>query len=121
MPSSVPVGGIRMSVTTTSGACSATSASSCGRSEATPTSSKSLLADTRRDMPSRRRTLSSASATLTVFILNTVVVGTPESARKHPPWWSGWGLTSRYAIRKQCYLALLDPLGGGYRLDEGRF
>ena len=64
MPSSVPVGGIRMSVITTSG-CSAApdSASSCGRSEAMPTSSKSSFAATSRETPSRSSTLSSASAT----------------------------------------------------------
>src|SRR5712692_10339837 len=68
MPSLVPVGGIRISVTTTSGICSPTTASSSGRSDATPTSSKSSFAATSREMPSRRRTWSSASATLIVVI-----------------------------------------------------
>ena len=63
MPSLVPVGGIRMSVTTTSGTCSRTTASSPGRSPATPASSRSSLAATSRDMPSRSRTWSSASTT----------------------------------------------------------
>ena len=68
MPSSVPVGGIRISVTTTSGCCSRTSASSCSKSGAEPTSSKSSFADTSREMPSRNSTLSSASATRIVPI-----------------------------------------------------
>ena len=63
MPSLVPVGGIRMSVMTTSGRSAPTRASSCGRSEAVPTSSKSSFDATSRETPSRSSTLSSASAT----------------------------------------------------------
>ena len=64
MPSSRPVGGIRMSVMTTSGSHRSMTANSSGRSDAVPTSSKSWVAATSRETPSRRRTLSSASATL---------------------------------------------------------
>src|SRR5579863_2962837 len=54
---------MRMSVTTTSGRCSSTSRMSAGRSPASPTSSRSSSAPTRRAMPWRRSALSSASAT----------------------------------------------------------
>ena len=68
MPSSRPVGGIRMSVITTSGSLLSMTASSSGRSDAVPTSSKSGWAETSRETPSRRRTLSSASATRMVLM-----------------------------------------------------
>ena len=68
MPSSRPVGGMRMSVITTSGSLLSMTASSSGRSDAVPTSSKSGWAETSRETPSRRRTLSSASATRMVLM-----------------------------------------------------
>ena len=64
IPSSVPVGGIRMSVTTTPGDVSSMSSSSSGRSAARPTRSKSVSPSMMREMPSLRRALSSANTTL---------------------------------------------------------
>src|SRR6266581_2000774 len=79
MPSSRPVGGMRMSVITTSGSQRSMTANNSGRSDAVPTSSKSWLAATSRETPSRRRTLSSASATLMVAIApdRSVAAGRP--------------------------------------------
>ncbi len=63
MPSSVPVGGILMSVTTTCGDSVSISVRSSGKSAARPTSSKSGSPSMMREMPSRSRALSSASTT----------------------------------------------------------
>ena len=63
MPSSVPVGGMRMSVTTRSGDSASMSASRVGRSAAVPTSSMSSARSSSCAMPSRSSVLSSASTT----------------------------------------------------------
>ncbi len=55
IPSSVPVGGMRMSVTTTSGESSSMSSRSSGRSAARPTSSRSGSPSMIREMPSRKQ------------------------------------------------------------------
>src|SRR4051794_10166588 len=61
MPSSVCVGGMRMSVSTTSGASSSTICKSSGNDPHEPTSSRSSVCSNRRTRPSRSKTLSSAS------------------------------------------------------------
>ena len=66
------VGGMRMSVTTTSGLCSSTSARQPGRSAAAPTSSRSGAESINRASPCRSSALSSA---------RTTVIGTPDSVR----------------------------------------
>ncbi len=55
MPSSVPVGGIRMSVTTTSGSVSSTRASSSSSVAHVPTTVRSPSASMSLDTASRRR------------------------------------------------------------------
>src|SRR3954452_1587536 len=86
MPSSVKLGGIRMSVRTTSGSCSSTAASADGRSEHSATTSMPLSASaSRREIPSRTMRLSSASATRSAMCpqsTRTVVRATPDTGRR---------------------------------------
>jgi hypothetical protein len=67
MPSSVLVGGIRMSVTTTSGRSLSTASRSEGRSPQDTTTSMPGWAAKTRATPSRTMTLSSASAIATAI------------------------------------------------------
>ena len=64
MPSRWKVGGMRMSLTTTWGSCSAAAASSSGWSAASPTTSMSGSRARRARTPERTRRLSSASTTV---------------------------------------------------------
>ena len=95
MPSSVPVGGMRMSVTTTVRRASASmSASRSGRSAAVPTRSISSARSSSWAMPSRSSVLSSASTT------RIGTIGKPRARR-----WPDRGAT--------------PPLGGvGTRVPE---
>src|SRR5947208_2013462 len=69
MPSSWKLGGILMSVTTTSGWCSLAAARSVGASSATPTTSIPSVAARRALTPSRTSTLSSPNTTRIVMTL----------------------------------------------------
>src|SRR5687767_8361906 len=91
MPSSVPVGGMRMSVTTTSGTSSPTSDRSSSKEPHEPTTSRSATEPSNRTTPSRNKTLSSANTTRipTDCILGTAaskaggIDGSATSGRRH--------------------------------------
>ena len=84
MPSSLRVGGIRMSVSTTSGSSSSTDARRESRSSFEATSSTSSIRSSAREMPSRTRKLSSPTTTRIVIGARRCPVRSASVPSKYP-------------------------------------